>query len=154
MQRYIDQLIEDLRQAQLKAKPEPDFGNTYKEFERAMLEIENAPDVETGKVFGVSVKELPPPDKLNEQQIQQLVKVIMETFEAFGSSVELKDSMPLAFQYQLLRELFAEKGQIGHGWHFDFCTGWCPDCKIFDYCDSWKGTWTMKEIEKERKQNL
>ena len=150
MQKYVNQLISDLEAARKNVPPEPDFGNTQEEFDRAMDSIVHAPEQEPKKMFGVSYEELPPPERLSEEQQRQIVKAMTKTFEAFGMSVDLKSKMPTSLQYELLRDLFLDNMPYMPGWNFDFCTGNCPDCKILDYCDSWQGTWTIEEIKKEQ----
>ncbi|MFN8257118.1 MAG: hypothetical protein U0W24_15590 [Bacteroidales bacterium] len=150
MQHYIEQLIRDLRDAKNKVPATPDFGNTQEEFNAAMDAIVHAPELPPKKVFGVSYEELPPAEKLSEVQMQQIIGAITDTLDAFGVSVHLKAEMPISFKYELLREQFTDSIPYMPGWNIDFCSGWCPDCRILGYCDSWKNTWTIEEIEKER----
>jgi len=58
----------------------------------------------------------------------------------------------LKLKYELLRDYFEDEFHYMPGFTtmIDFCTGWCPDCKILDYCDIWEETWTKEEIEKEK----
>jgi len=157
MKNYINQLIGDLKEAQKRVPPEPDFGNTQDEFDDAMDSIVHAPEQTPKKSFGVSYEELPPPERISDKQMQQIVEAMTETFEAFGMSVLLSDKMPIRLQYELLRDLFLDNMPYMPGWNFDFCDGWCPNCKIIDYCDNWQGTWTVEQIKKEQekeKRNL
>ena len=66
MDRYIQQLIEDLALAEANPIPETDFGATYEEFEKAMFEIEQAPKVLPEKLLNVGFEQLPPVEKLNK----------------------------------------------------------------------------------------
>jgi hypothetical protein len=54
MQNYLNHLLSDLRAAKKNAPPEPDFSETYEEFEKTMLEIENAPKVDPKALLGIS----------------------------------------------------------------------------------------------------
>jgi hypothetical protein len=150
MQHYLNQLINDLQAAKKNALPEPGFGTTYEEFEETMLEIENASYVEPKNIFGVSYEELPPPEKLSGQEMQLLLDAILDTWESFGISASIPDEAPIHVQYEVVRDCFAEKLQPVHGLVFDFCTGWCPDCKLCDYCPSVKEIWTDEELRKAR----
>lgn len=156
MQRYIEQIISDLKAAQKNAPPDPQLGTekTYEEFEEKMLAIENTPMQAPKKLFGVSFEELPPPEKLNPEQMKQITDAICETLQAFDCFVDFRDNMPLDFRYKILRNQFADDFDLmpGFGYHIDFCTGWCPECEIFEYCNSWQDTWTIEEIELERKK--
>ncbi|MCK5535887.1 MAG: hypothetical protein KAI79_03620 [Bacteroidales bacterium] len=152
MQKYINQLLGDLKAACKNVPPKPDFGNTQKEFNVAMDSIVHAPEQEPKKNFGVSYQELPPPERITDKQMQQIVDAMTNTFNAFGMSVHLKSEMPTNLQYELLRDLFLDNMPYMPGWNFDFCDGHCPKCKILDYCDSWKDTWTIEEIKKEQEK--
>ena len=150
MQKYINQLLSDLKTAVKNVPPEPDFGHTQEEFNEAMDSIVHAPEVGPKQNFGVSYEELPPPEKLSDEQMTQVVDAMTETFEAFGMSVYLKKGMPTTLRYELLRDLFLDNMPYMPGWNFDFCNGYCPGCKILDYCDTWQDTWPIEEIKKEQ----
>lgn len=154
IQRYIEHLIADLFEAKNHVPPEPVFSDDYEEFEEQMFAIENAPDVPAKKLFGISYEELPPSEKLSEEQMQQLIDAILDTFAAFNCSADFPDNVPLKMQYELIRDKFAEPIHYmpGYSMHFDFCSGWCPDCKIADYCSNKDAIWTKEELEKERKK--
>jgi hypothetical protein len=155
MQKYINQLICDFKEAEKNVPPTPVLSEDYEEFEEQMLAIENAPDIPAKKLFGVSYEELPPAEKLTKEQMQQLIEAITDTFEAFNCSVELPGNVPLELQYELVRDQFADPIHYMPGWsmHFDFCSGWCPDCKIIDYCDTKDEIWTKEELDEERRKS-
>ena len=138
MQHYIDQLIEDLKEAKKFTIADPVFSDDYDEFERQMLEIENAPDIQCKNLIGISFEQIPPPEKLSEIQMQQLVTAITDTFETFNISVDFTERMPLILRYELLRDIFKMDIQYMPGFthHFDFCSGDCEECKIAAYCDT------------------
>ena len=156
MQRYIEQIISDLREAGKKVPPETVFKDDepYEAFEAKMLAIENAPDVPAKQLYGLSYEELPPPDKLTGKQMQQLIDAITETWANFNISVGFPDKAPLKLRYELIRDCFKADVHYMPGWsmHQDFCDGWCPDCKIVDYCDNVHEIWTKEELEEERRK--
>jgi hypothetical protein len=154
MQRYIDQLIEDLREARKHVPSEPKFSEDYEEFEEQMFAIETAPDVPMKKLFGVGYEELPPPAKLTEEQMQLLIDAILDAWEAFNCSVDFPENVPLKLKYELIRDEFADSIHYmpGYSMHYDFCSGWCPECKIIDYCTNKDEFWTKEELEEERKK--
>jgi len=137
MQRYIEQLIEDLQNAKKNVLPEPDFGNSYKEFEAKMFAIETAPSVPTKQIYGVSFEELPPPEKLTIEQMQQLINAISDTWEAFSIGTMCPDGVPVELQYEVMRDSFANDVHYMPGFSsdFDFCIYWCEGCKIAQYCE-------------------
>ena len=156
MQRYINQLIQDLQAAKKNVPQDPQLGTeeSYEEFEAKMFAIETAPNVSSKQLYGVSFEELPPKERLTEDQMQQLYDALVDTMEAFNCSIDFPEGVPLHLRYEMLRDTFAEPVQHMPGFthHYDFCSGWCPDCKLIDYCNSWKETWTKEEIEQEKKK--
>lgn len=151
MQNYINQLLTDLQEAKKNIMPNPLTGNEpYEEFEAKMFAIETDRGKPAKEVLGIAHEELPPPEMLTEEQQIQLIDAVLDLFEARGQGIDLKENMPIAVQYELLRDVFAENIHASPGWHIDFCDGWCPDCKILTYCDSWKDSWTPEEIEEQR----
>ena len=155
MQHYIEQLIDDLAEAKKHVPPEPVFSEDYDEFEKQMLAIETAPDVPAKKLYGISYEELPPPERLTEKQMQQLIEAIADTWAAFNCFIIFPDNVPIKLQYELIREQFAEPIHYMPGWsnNYDFCSGWCPDCEIAEYCTNKDDIWTSEELEEERKKS-
>ncbi|OQX98148.1 MAG: hypothetical protein B6I20_11450 [Bacteroidetes bacterium 4572_117] len=156
MQRYINQITSDIKAAQTNVLPDPELGTekTYEEFEQKMLTIENAPDMPAKHLYGVSYEELPPPEKLTKQQMQQLIDAIIEMWVKFNISTEFPKNLPLKLRYELIRDCFEDDVHYMPGWsmHQDFCDGWCPGCKIADYCSSIDEIWTKEELEEERRK--
>jgi hypothetical protein len=154
MQNYINQLIGDLRTAKKNVPPDTELEKTesYEEFDEKMLAIETAPNVSAKNLFGVSYKELPPSEKLTDKQMQQITDAIIYLWSYFNIDVDFRENMPIKLRYELAREKFSEDIHYMPGWSmtYDFCSGWCPDCKIIDYCDSWEDNWTREELEKEK----
>jgi len=156
MHRYIEQLIEDFKKAAETANPkEIDYGETYEEFEAAMLEIENAEMVPPEEQLGVSYQELPPAEMMTEDQMERLTEAIVAAVEAQGSGITFPDhgKAPVRIRYEALREQFKDGFYAMPGWVIDFCSGWCPDCIFADYCDVCKENWTKEELEKERNES-
>ena len=154
MNNYISQLLEKLAEATANPTPETDFGETYEEFEKAMLAIETeehslAKDIVTG-----SYEELPPATMLSDGQMQQLLDAILSALNAQGTGVNFPgDNTPLSVCYSALKEHFKDGFHALPGWNIDFCSGWCPDCAFVDYCKSKDDIWTPEELEKERSKN-
>lgn len=157
MQRYIEQLIDDFKEAQNHVPPDPKLGteNSYEEFEEKMFAIETAPDVTAKALFGISYEEIPPAEKLSKNQMRQIMEAMIEMLTAFNFYIELPQNVPLQLQYKLLRDFFSEDIHYMPGFthHLDFCDGWCPDCEILEYCDVWQDSWTMEEIKAEQEKS-
>lgn len=151
MDKYISQLIEKLAEAEANPTPETDFGNSYEEFEEKMLAIETEEPSAAERVINVSYDELPPPERLSDEQMERLIEAICNALQAKGTLVSFPgDDVPAKLRYSALRDYFKEGFFTFPGWNIDFCDGWCPDCEFFNYCKSWQDTWTKEDIEKER----
>lgn len=151
MQKYINQLIEDFARAEADPTPDTDFGASYEEFEKQMLEIEEGETIPSKEMLNVSFEELPPVEMLNKEQIQCLLIAIFNALSAKGTTVSVPgNGVPVEIVYAKIREMFKEGFMAVPGWTIDFCSGWCPDCTFVDYCDSWKENWTEEELEKEK----
>jgi len=151
MQRYIEQIVEELSKAEANPTPEINFGTSYEDFEKKMLEIEDGQLISSEELLNVSYKELPPVERLSKMQIQQLLIAIFNALSAKGTTVNIPgNGVPVELVYEQIRERFKEGFHAMPGWTIDFCSGWCPECKFADYCDSCKETWTKEELEKER----
>ena len=152
MDRYIQQLIEDLAEAEANPIPEPDFGVSYEDFERVMLQLEQSPKVQSEYFLNVGFEQLPPVDKLNKIQIQNLLIAIFNALSAKGTNVSIPgNGVPVEVVYVQIRDMFKEGFNSMPGWTIDFCSGWCPECAFADYCDTCKETWTKEDLERERK---
>jgi len=138
MQNCINHLIEDLKDAKQLAPEAPVFSKVYEEFEEQMLAIENAPDVSYEKLMGLTFEQFPPSTMLTEDQMLSLINALEDTFEAFEICIDLPEEVPMKLKYDLIRDFFKEKLHFMPGFtsHFNFCSGYCPDCEIASYCKS------------------
>ncbi len=153
MNRYINQLIEDFKHAEAHAPSEIDFGNSYEEFEKRMLEFEEGKRVQAKEKLGVSYKELPPADRMTDEQTQRLLEAMLNALSANGTEVTFPgNGIPVKLAYTELHEQFKEGFYAMSGWTIDFCTGWCPDCAFVDYCKTKEDIWTKEELEAERRR--
>jgi len=151
MDRYIQQLIEDLAEAEANPVPEIDFGSSYEDFEKVMFQLEQAPKVLPEQLLNVSFEQLPSVERLNKMQIQKLLIAIFNALSAKKIKVNIPgNGVPVELIYSEIREMFEEGFPATPGWTIDFCSGWCPECAFSDYCDSCKELWSKDELEKER----
>ncbi len=153
MNKYIQQLIQDFNLTEENPTPETDFGDTYDDFKKQMLEIEEARPEPAKQIVGISYEELPPAERMTVEQTQQLLEAILNALSAKGTSVTFPgDVVPVKLAYEQLRKHFKEGFYASPGWVIDFCDGWCPDCVFADYCTIKDDTWTKEELEKERRK--
>ena len=153
MDRYVQQIIEDFKLAEENPVPKIDFGNSYEEFEEQMLEIEKGETVPAKDKIGVSYEELPPADKMTDEQTQRLLEAMLNSLSVNGTEVTFPgDGIPVKLAYSELREHFKEGFFAMPGWTIDFCSGWCPDCAFVDYCTAKDDIWTKEKLEAEQRK--
>jgi hypothetical protein len=136
MEEYVNQLIEDIKEAALLA-PEPVvFSSNDEEFMTQIAEAENTPPISSEKLMGLMYLQFPPSERLTIRQMIELNKAIEKMFVAFKIYIELPGTVPVPLRYEMIRGLFKEKFHIKKGLncHLDFCSGDCPPCAIADYC--------------------
>lgn len=151
MERYIEQLVADLAKAEANPTLEPDYGESYEEFEKMMLQFERGEMIPAKEMLNVSYDELPAAELLNPKQIERLLDAIVNAFSAKGTNICVPSGdAPLAVVYEAIREHFQDGFRAMPGWTIDFCSGYCPDCAFVDYCETCKESWTKDEIEDER----
>lgn len=151
MERYLEQLIEELGKAEADPTPQNDFGDNYEEFEKMMHKIESGEKIPSKRILNVSYEELPPVERLTTEQVQRLLDAILNALSAKGTDVSIPgDNVPVELVYTEIREMFKEGFNAFPGWVIDFCSGCCPECAFVDYCDSSKEIWTEEDMEKER----
>lgn len=152
MNNYINQIIQDLAQAEAQPTSYLNFGSTYEGFEKIMLSIEKWEKMSAKEMLNVSYEELPPVEMLDKVQIQNLLIAIFNALEAKGTHVHVPgNAVPVEIVYTKIREMFKEGFYIMPGWNIDFCSGWCPDCAFADYCQTCLESWTKEGLEKERR---
>ena len=136
MEEYVNQLIEDIKEAALLAPEQVVFSTKEEEFIAQITEAENTPPVSSDKLMGLMYLQFPPAERLTIEQMIAINEAIEEMFEAFKIFIELPEAVPVTLRYELIRDLFKEEFHImkGLNYHLDFCSGDCPSCAIADYC--------------------
>ncbi len=146
MQRYIEQLIEDILEAKKTPRPPKMFLPQELEMFRGPEEYLHGKQYEIGKLFGLEKKQFPPIEKLNERQIKLLVKEIIKLWEVFNFIPDFPEGLPEKIKYNILVEYLEHKTTYvseGNN-HFEFCTydpESCPfpeefcTCKDFEIDD-------------------
>lgn len=89
-------------------------------------------------VMGLKYSQFSSADEMSDDEINTVIAALDETFSAYDYSVEVPDRVPLALKYELYRDLFSGEHVLTPGYtcHFDFCSGYCPGCKVADFCES------------------
>ncbi|MGE4590103.1 MAG: hypothetical protein AB7E34_11110 [Acidaminococcaceae bacterium] len=143
MQRYINQLIEDLHEiAQIKnqtANTEPDRDDEalLKHFQ----DIENylhGEEVPISEITGILPEQLPPPEMLNESQQAQLSVELENFLENYTFALDFPHNYPNHLRYPFIRNFWTEKHipmQCGTS-HIEFCEYDETNCPFQGYCNS------------------
>lgn len=131
MQRYVAQLIEDLKEAALKSPVSQQFsyasGNN-----NGFIAIESLE-----KLFDFPLEKLPDPELLNSQQLQTLSDTILDLLTAYNLYTILPNDLPPAEKYQLLRNTWRQEGMKYSPYAFhkiDFCRQTPHQCLFKEHC--------------------
>lgn len=148
MDRYVQQLIEDLRAA-AEHVPAPgeiwsgvDMNNPAELEDIAYVEqYLNGDPQKLSKIVGVEQMVFPPPEKLAETQIALLCTEMIRLLEAYHFVPDFPSGLPESIKYRLLRERWeSEQVFVGAGEvHMEFCHYEPDECPFpHTYCDCLK----------------
>jgi len=143
MQRYINQLIEDLHEiAQIKnqaANTETDTDDEalLKHFE----DVENylhGEEVPISEITGILPEQLPPPEMLDDTQQAQLSVEIENFLEHYNFALDFPHNYPNHLRYPFIRNFWTEKHipMQGGTSHIEFCEYDETNCPFRGYCNS------------------
>jgi len=145
MQHYIDQLIEDLheilREMNPPGKTQEDPILEEESFIKHIEDVENylhGKELPISEITGIIPEQLPPAEKLSEQQKTQL-SVELEKFLAyFHFSLDFPFNYPYYLRYPFIKNFWAEKHsamQSGTS-HIEFCDYDKDNCPFTTYCNT------------------
>ena len=145
MENYINQLIEDLRDAHAR-KPSP----RKLKLPEDMKCLENIIDLEMSlneqentmeSILGIPQIDFPPVEKLTEKQIILLVQEILALWRAFHYEADLPKNLPARYAYPVLVGCWKETYPLFRGnngaWHIEFChyePATCPFPEAYCHC--------------------
>jgi len=144
MQRYIEQLIEDMHQAAAQAPADP-FDDPLLDSEDAfMMEMEESEKIIEGPfellcdVVGIPLHALPPPNKLNPEQISLLNTELEKLLISFNYYPDYPENVPALLLYNAFRSIWEiEVIRVRFGqYHIDFCDGEEENCPFPGYCQN------------------
>ena len=143
MQRYTEQLIEDIQNAKKRPLPPKMELPPELEFVRGAEEYLHGDFHKPGKLFGLKKEQFPPAEKLNAKQMQALIKNITELWAEFNFVPDFPEGLPNVYKYNLLVEyLEHETTYVSEGNnHFEFCTydpESCPFPEEFCTCKNFE----------------
>lgn len=145
MERYIQQLLSDLKRAR-EYVPEPwwffvdDFDEEEEDSIPWMEEESQAPRQSLEALTNIKQYQLPPADRLNEKQIQQLLYALKELLSAFNCHVVFQQrDIPARMQYHAIRSRFQQEVPQLHNrdYFFSFCDADQDrrSCQLGKYCE-------------------
>jgi len=110
-------------------------------FEEEMEEIENwvageEPLHTFGYYCGLSAEQFPPPEQLSDDDMKLVCDAFNKMMFSYNHGIDLPETLPIAFAYKIIVDSLNMKTNIPKSglMHFDFCTGYAPDCIFKEYC--------------------
>jgi len=139
---YIPHLLEDIRAAHrgedsygLDTVPET-IEEELEQMERwAAGEFEN-PDHTFGYYCGLDAANFPPPEQLNDREIELICNAFKKLLFSWNSGIDLPDNMPVRLRYKFMVNTLNEGfTPVNSGFlTFNYCSGYAPDCPFGEYC--------------------
>ncbi len=140
MHPYIPHLLDDIAAAHRNELPEP-IPHTPQTFEEEMEEIEQwVAGEEAPHSFsyycGLKPEEFPPAAQLTPEEMLIVCKTFRQMMFSWNLSADFPETLPPDRDYELLVNTLNEKTDIpSFGFmHFDYCSGYAPDCVFKEYC--------------------
>jgi hypothetical protein len=153
MKRYIEQLIEDLRNAAIQAPEDPFDDPDLDQDEALELELEESerfvsgPTERLSDIVGIPQKHLPAPGKLTDKQKQKIVPELIDLLHAYNFYPEYPDGVPLHLVYNAIYGIWEDDYvpmRFGQS-HIEFCDYDEENCPFPGYCN------LCKEFLEQRK---
>ena len=147
MERYLEQLIEDLHQATQKLDP-PSWEEADKDDELELYDISQVEKYVYGdatpisEITGIGHEQLPPVEKLTHDQQALLSAELEELLYYFHFQLEFPKNYPTHLHYAYILKLWEEKHvvvSVGTT-HIEFCDYDEEKCPFPAYCSNCKET--------------
>jgi hypothetical protein len=156
MERYITQLISDIRQATWNLKPPHEIWEDVDPDNEVELEdISYVEEYVYGKpekisaITSIATELLPYPEKLNEDQAGLLASELEKLLNFFHFYLDFPEDYPLHFRYPFIREIWDDEYvplSFGES-HIEFCDYDETICPFPGYCN------TCKEVDEQMKHD-
>lgn len=147
MQRYLEQLIDDLHQATWGMKPPHEIWQESEADPDDELELDDLSYVEKhlygdeqpiSVITGIDREKLPPVDKLNEAQQALLATELEKLLQFFHFHLDFPENFPAHLRYPFILDFWEEEHvalSFGED-HVEFCNYSEGFCAFPDYCTS------------------
>jgi hypothetical protein len=144
MQRYIEQLIDDIRNAAKGAPVHPYDDPALEGEDMFMMEMEESEKIAEGPfeqlsdVLGIPLQALPKADQLSVEQMQLLNTELEKLMIAYNYYPDYPENAPAIMLYNALRSIWnSEVFRVRFGsFHIDFCEGDEEACAFPGFCKS------------------
>jgi hypothetical protein len=144
MQNYVNQLLADMAAAKNNLPADINYAALYPDHPAFrfgldyIVEWEMAPSYKMGELFGIEAEQLPPAEKLTDEQIGQLLKGIYDLWQAFNYSPDSEFAAPPRVFYTVVKNYWATQFVQYEKYtfiEFDFCSHNADLCVWGkDYC--------------------
>ncbi len=138
MERYINQLLEDLEQAAVHPPAPAYLEAPYPGADSAATEIARSPYQSLSELTGIPGEAFPPVWDLVPDQMDAVVKAVFKVFETFKIDlVDAPDNLPVEIYYISLTGAWDDPIQYlpDAGFDLELCTGDPQTCPYGEYCD-------------------
>jgi hypothetical protein len=160
MERYIEQLIADIRKATWNMRPPHELWIESKADPDNELELEDMSHVEkylygekepVSVITGIDQNQLPPPEKLTEEQQTLLAAELENLLQYFHFYLDFPDNYPIHLRYPFILNFWGEEHVVlsfGEN-HIEFCDYEEENCPFPGYCNTCREF--AEEIENDKK---
>lgn len=149
MERYIEQLIEDIRHSANSIPPpgelwkdvDMDNPNETEDISFAEQFINGEPQ-QLSLILGICKEQLPPPNQLRDAQVTLLLNEMVQLLQKFHFVPEFPEKAPDNLRYKVLRDHWDEEQVLVGGGqvHIEFCDYDETQCPFPGYCNMCKET--------------
>jgi hypothetical protein len=147
MQNYVNQLLADMVAAKNNLPAEINYAALYPDHPAYrygldyIVEWEMSPSYKMGELFGIEAEQLPPAERLTDEQIAQLLKGIYDLWQVFNYFPDSEFDAPPRVFYSVIKNYWATQSVQYEKYTFielDFCSYnkdlcvWGEHCKCKD----------------------
>lgn len=139
MKRYLDQLLSDIANASENADfPFVEHDSDLHDWVSPEEEDKTAPVRNLEEWTGISKDQLPPQEKLSDDQVATLLNALKKMLDNYNWSFVLQTEVPDRIQYVALRDNFNQEAKVKR-WHngfFELCRPGTEHgkCSLGEYC--------------------
>lgn len=141
MHPYIKHLLQDIKKAERSENDNlsQSYPSTFaQEIEEVEGYISGEGEHSISYFIGLKKEHFPPGEQLSEKDISLVLKAFNEMLKTWNAIIDFPEKMPLKKHYEFLRNTVLEENftPVSFGFiHFDFCSGYAPDCAWGKYCN-------------------